>query len=202
MNVFNANLHSPHCRACKERVRALLTALYGECRVNHSLPWSALPQDYTNTTVGASLEQICSALGSFRGHRDFIKSAKLPPCDYFISDPPFIVEFDESQHFSRARLVTLLNYPGEIKVGFSVSCWQDRCRKINAEDNQPFDRDERRAWYDTLRDLLPTVHGFEPTVRFYAEEYEWCRFDVESARGREAFRLLLQDRLPVPASHS
>jgi hypothetical protein len=28
--------HSQHCRACKERVRELLTAIYGHCHVNHS----------------------------------------------------------------------------------------------------------------------------------------------------------------------
>jgi hypothetical protein len=45
-------------------------------------------------------------------------------------------------------------------------------------DDQPFDRDERRAWYDALRDLVPIVYGFKPTVRLYAGEREWCRFDL------------------------
>ncbi len=38
MNVLNHSIHSAHCRACKERVREILTAIYGECRVNPSIP--------------------------------------------------------------------------------------------------------------------------------------------------------------------
>ena len=188
------NEHSAHCRACKERVRELLTAIYGDCRANHQFPWPARPEDYAITTVGDLLQQIRSALGDFRGHRDFIKSARVPPCDYFISDPPFILEFDESQHFSRPRLVTLDNYRDEITVGFSISRWQELCRDIDAKDDQPFDRDERRAWYDTLRDLVPIMHGFKPTVRLYAEECEWCSLNSASAHDREMFRVILQAR--------
>jgi hypothetical protein len=140
------------------------------------------------------LEQIRNALGDWRGHRDFIKSALVPPCDYFISDSPFIVEFDESQHFSQARLITLANYPENFSLGFSLSRWQELCRDIDAKDDQPFDRDERRAWYDTLRDLVPIVRGFKPTVRLYANEFEWCSLNSASAQDREMFRVMLQAR--------
>jgi hypothetical protein len=188
--------HSPHCRACKERVRNLLSASFGGCRVNHQFPWSAQPEDYANTAIGNVLEQIRRALGDLRGHRDFIKSAQMPPCDYYLPDPPFVVEFDENQHFSRARLVTLANYPANPLVGFPISRWRQLCRAIDAKDDEPFDRDERRAWYDTLRDLLPSVHGFGPTVRLYAEEFPWCTLDPASAQGVENFRTLLRHRRP------
>lgn len=188
--------HSAHCRACKERVRELLTAIYGECRTNHQFSWPSQPQDYANTAVGNLLEQICAALSGWRGHRDFIKSAQVPPCDYFVSDPPFIVEFDESQHFSRARLVTLSNYPANAQIGFSFSRWQNLCREIDAKDDEPFDRDERRAWYDTLRDLVPRVHGFNPTVRLYAGEFAWCTLDAASSTGTKRFTAWIGDRLP------
>ena len=192
--------HSAHCRACKERVREMLTAIYGECRVNHGFSWSANPEAYLNTPIGNLLERIRTSLGDLRGHRDFIKNAQMPPCDYFISDPPFILEFDESQHFSHARLVTLSLYPDELSVGFTVARWQELCREIDARDHDPFDRDERRAWYDTLRDLVPIIYGFQPTVRLYAGEFHWCALDVGSAHGVETFQTVLRDRLPVPAS--
>ena len=121
----------------------------------------------------------------------------MPPCDYFIADPPFIVEFDENQHFSRARLVTLANYPANARIGFPISRWQNLCREIDAKDDEPFDRDERRAWYDTLRDLVPRVHGFNPTVRLYAGDFAWCTLDAASAHGMASFRTLLRDRLPA-----
>ena len=187
--------HSAHCRPCKERVRELLTAVYGNCRINHSFSWSARPEDYANTPMGNLLRQIRTALGDLRGHRDFIKSAQVPPCDYFIPDPPFIVEFDESQHFSRPRLTTLSLYPDDLDVGFSLSRWRELCREIDAKDDQPLDRDERRAWYDTMRDLLPTLYGFKPTVRLYAGEFEWCSLEAASVRDQARVAALLTARL-------
>jgi len=189
--------HSPHCRDCKKSVRELLNAIYGECRTNHQLPWPAGPEHYADTALGDTLERIRTALGDLRGHRDFIKSAHMPPCDYFVADPPFIVEFDENQHFSRARLVTLANYPATVTVGFSMQGWQKLCREIAAADDTPIDRDERRAWYDTLRDLLPIIHGFKPTVRLYAEEYAWCRLGAASPSGLSSFRARIETGQPI-----
>ena len=187
--------HSAHCRACKERVRELLTVIYGNCSVNQLFPWSAQPQDYANTAIGNLLEQTRATLGDLRGHRDFIKSAQVPPCDYVISDPPFIVEFDESQHFSRPRFTTLSLYPDDLDVGFSLSRWRELCREIDAKDDQPLDRDERRAWYDTLRDLVPTLYRFKPTVRLNAGEFEWCSLDAASVRDQARFAAIIKARL-------
>ena len=187
MNVLNDNIHSAHCRACKERVREILTAIYGECRVNHQFPWPARPEDYANSAIGNALESIRNSLGDWRGYRDFIKSPHVPPCDFYVSTPPFILEFDENQHFSPARLVTLSHYPQTIPVGFSLARWQQLCRQIDAQDDQPVDRDERRAWYDVLRDLAPAVSGFRPTVRLYAGDYEWCSLDPAAAKDCDTF---------------
>ena len=191
--------HSQHCRLCKERVRDLLTVLYGDCRANYSFRWSAKPRDYNTASIGRALQRICAALEELRGHRDFIKSAQVPPCDFYISSPPFIVEFDESQHFTHPRLVALDLYPENITLGFPLERWQALCREIDARDDEPFDRDERRAWYDTLRDLVPTLHGFEPTVRLYAGEFVWCSLDRGSSDDLEEFRAILEARLPVEA---
>lgn len=180
--------HSAHCRACKVRVSELLTAIFGECRVGQQFSWPASPEEYAGTVIGATLERIRSALGDWRGHRDFIKSVQVPPCDFVVSDPPFIVEFDESQHFSRARSITLELYSESLPVRFSTARWRALCREINAVDDQPFDRDERRAWYDTLRDLVPLIHGFEPTVRLYAGDVEWCALDATQPADRAQLR--------------
>ena len=62
---------------------------------------------------------------------------------------------------------------------------------------QPIDRDERRAWYDALRDLVPILYGLKPTVRVYAGDCEWCSLDSGSARDLELFQLSLQGRAPT-----
>jgi hypothetical protein len=167
----------------------MLTALYGECLVNHSFSWLVTPEDYADTSIGDTLKRICAALGDLRGHRDFIKSPHVPPCDYYVPDQKLIVEFDERQHFSRPRLVALSLYPDDPKTGFPLARWKDLCRAIDANDDTPVDRDERRAWYDTLRDLVPALHGFHPTVRLYAEDIDWCSLDSASARDIDAFCL-------------
>jgi hypothetical protein len=171
----------------------MLSAIFGKCQTHRQFPWPTRPEDYADTAIGKMLKRIRDALGDLRGHRDFIKSAQMPPCDYFIADPPFIVEFDENQHFSPPRLVALANYPEQIAVSFSIARWQDLCREIDAVDDTPVDRDERRAWYDTLRDLLPLVHGFKPTVRLYAGETDWCGLDASNPGDRALFRQFFPD---------
>jgi hypothetical protein len=173
----------------------MLKAIYGTCHQNYSFGWSASPHDYAKTPIGTTLERIQSSLENFRGHRDFIKSPLVPPCDYYVSAPPFILEFDENQHFSRARLIALSLYPEHINLGFSIGYWCELCRSLDARDDEPFDRDERRAWYDTLRDLVPSLYGFAPTARLYGGAYLWCSLDSASIRDRERFLGWISSRL-------
>ncbi len=175
MQPLDDRLHSDHCRACKERVGELLTAIYGACRVNASFPWSSRPQDYDHTPIGELLQRIRAALATWRGHGDFIRAAIMPPCDFYVDDPPFILEFDESQHFARARLITLELYPETAELGFSVQRWRELCRTIAAVDDEPFDRDERRAWYDTC------ATGCRDCMDF-ARRCESTRASIRSAR--------------------
>ena len=187
--------HSNHCRACKDHVRELLLAVFGQCRAGHQFPWPARPEVYAATPIGTTLERIHHALGDWRGHRDFIKSAQVPPCDFYVVDPPFILEFDESQHFSRARAITLEHYADTLPLGFSATRWLELCRNIDAVDDDPVDRDERRAWYDSLRDLVPLVNGLNPTVRLYAGDHQWCSLDPDDCRDRALFNAMLTGSL-------
>lgn len=189
--------HSEHCRDCKEQVRQLLTAVYVDCLAGYSFPWLTRPEEYKKTIIGDALLQITMGLQRLRGYRDFIKSAQMPPCDFYIPNPSFILEFDESQHFTQARHVTLSLYRPEFRVGFPITQWLELCRLIDARDNDPPDRDERRAWYDTLRDLIPPVHGLKPTVRVYSDEFRWCSLDSGSKKDQETFCSILKQRLPI-----
>jgi hypothetical protein len=192
---MSEDFHSEHCRRCKAQVHHLLLGIYGDCRPGHSFPWPAHPDEYGKSIIGPALRQIHEALKESRGYADFVKSARMPPCDFYLPEPGFVLEFDESQHFTRARAVTLLQYPPEVRLGFSIARWSRLCREIDARDDVPLDRDERRAWYDTLRDLLPQLYGLKPTVRLYWKELRWCSLESESKEDREEFRRLLESRL-------
>jgi hypothetical protein len=182
--------HSQHCRQCKLRVRELLTALYGDCLVNHAFRWPSHPGAYSGL-VGETLQRIFDSLRGYRGYENFIRSGEMPPCDYFVRWRGFIVEFDESQHFTQPRLVTLRCYPRELAVGFDLREWIGLCESLNSEDPSPPDRDERRAWYDCLRDLLPHYYGLQPTVRFHAQGFRWCELRTTSMEDRRRFESFL-----------
>ena len=134
----------------------------------------------------------------------------MAPCDFWVPDPGFIVEFDESQHFTIPRKLAFSAYPDEHSLGFSRDRWIFLCEKHNARDNDPPYRDEQRAWYDTLRDLIPSLEGLQPTVRIYASDYAWCSLDPDSSNDLRQFleylgeleeKYLALDRLENPDKH-
>ena len=181
--------HSERCRDCKLSVRQFLEALYGQCVPNHRVAWSTSPGSYAGTPIQPQLERIREALEGHRGFRleDFVKASLLAPCDLWIPEPGFVVEFDESQHFTAPRRSALLAYSDDLPLGFSPARWIALCERHHATDNDPPYRDEQRAWYDTLRDLVPTMHGLALTVRLYASELAWCTLDPVRAADRRRF---------------
>ena len=171
--------HSERCFQCKIRVYEVLKCLYGECIQNYRFPWSTLFSSYSGTSIFPVLQDVIAVLEEYRGFsfQDFVKTNNLAPCDFWIPDPGFIVEFDESQHFTIPRKLSLSVCLDDHPVGFSRTRWIDLCEHHRAKDNDPPYRDEQRAWYDILRDLVPTIKGFLPTLRLYARDFEWCSLD-------------------------
>jgi len=197
--VCRGGAHDERCARCKETVRKALAALYGSVQERKTFDVPAL-LDHLLTCHGArDLEGIWDALCSLRGRDDFVKAARLPHCDYFVPTPGFVVEFDESQHFTTARKEALARYPGTLPLGFDKRRWLTLCEQIDARDNDPVYRDEQRAWYDTLRDFLPWLTtDLLPTVRIHAAEMPWCLLDPSDA----ADRALLRDWLGLPTRFS
>ena len=189
--------HNERCRECKATVSALLQRLYGAVEVAKRFPIGAMPEALKESSYADSLQAIHISLGTLRGFRDFVRSSTLPPCDYFVPNPGFIVEFDESQHFTELRELALSQYPSSLALAFDPARWRSLCRQIKARDNDPIFRDEQRAWYDTVRDFLPTLFQLKPTVRLYAGEYPWCTLDPNRNEDVEKFRQILSERTYV-----
>jgi hypothetical protein len=187
--------HPERCRDCKRRVESLLTRIYGHVEMNWSFNLSARLDDYASSGAYGSLRDIHFQLQCNRGHADFVRAKKLPPCDFWVRDPGFVVEFDESQHFTVPRRLSLQRYPSTLPLGFSISRWISLCDRIQAADNDPPFRDEQRAWYDTLRDFLPVTRGLRPTVRLYAKDAQWCGMELENKGDVERFSSLLEANL-------
>ena len=190
-NLSNSQ-HDERCPKCKETIRKLLEKIYGKVEENYKFRVGTSPEDFKNSLYYSKLKTIYKKLQDHRGHRDFVKAKTLPNCDFFIPNPGFIVEFDESQHFTLPRKITLEEYPTNLELGFSKEKWIRLCEKINAKDNDPPYRDEQRAWYDTLRDFLPTILGLQPTVRLFAKDFEWCSLDPNNPEDVDKFRKMVE----------
>ena len=108
--------HLESCKKCKSVFLDTLRSEFGEVIEQWDSGWPSkigdilkLPQ-LKKKPVG-SLLKIHKTLQEHRGHTDFVHQLKLPRCDYYIKSLNCILEFDESQHFSAPRSITLSHYP-------------------------------------------------------------------------------------------
>ena len=189
-----ASDHNERCQRCKANVLTLLQKLYGEVEIQKQFEIGATPDAFRASAHAQVLQEIFAALQRKRGFADFARSAILPRCDYFVPKPGFVLEFDESQHFTALRQLALTGYPSSFSSGFDRRRWIELCDGIHARDDDPPYRDEQRAWYDTLRDFLATVFPLRPTVRLYDLEYPWCGLNPDDPRDVETFRQVLSER--------
>lgn len=153
----------------KNALQRLLQKHYGHIETEKKFDWlrtpdqDDLPSDYL---------EIVTALSNYRQHEGFKKSDYPLSCDIVIEKQKIIIEYDERQHFSKARRKTLEHYPENIHLHYSKEIWMEACDRINAIDNDPIDRDERRAYYDTVRDIEAYRNGYK-LLRIKHGDYDW-----------------------------
>lgn len=184
--------HNERCAKCKKKVKELLEKIYGKVEQNYKFDIGTKIEDFKGTFFYNKLIKIYKSLQDYRGFKEFVRTKKLPNCDFFIPDPGFIVEFDETQHFTEPRRITLEIYPKNLELGFDREKWIELCNRIKAKDNDPSYRDEQRAWYDTLRDFLPIIKGLKPTVRLFVKDYVWCSLDSNIIQDVKIFKNILE----------
>jgi hypothetical protein len=189
-----ARKHNERCKKCKDRVGEFLGHIYGEVREQYGLDLPTNVEGYKDTPFYKDLKKIHTELQNHRGFRHFVNARRLPAVDYFVPDPGFIVEFDESQHFTEPREIALRNYPAAQRLGFPKEKWMSRCAAMHRKDNDPPYRDEQRAWYDTLRDF-GSVFRRIPLIRILPDERVWCELDVSSEVDVTWFQDFIDSRL-------
>ena len=99
-------------------------------------------------------------LKDYRGYTPFNRNGKIK-FDFVIDDCKLIIEYDERQHFSIPRKISLENYPSDIKLFYNKDEWINRCEEIHAQDNDPIYRDEQRAYRDSIRDIEAYKNGYK-----------------------------------------
>jgi len=145
------------------------------------------------------IDDIFKALG---GNPNAGKGIQGLTCDAYFGDSfNFILEYDEHQHFSTARLKTLEMYPADLQVGFSVEEYKGYCQQFHfgadkyrySKKTKDFNfsggRTAQRAYLDCFRDILPPLHGLKPTIRI--AEFEVMNITGDNPESRDNMRQLL-----------
>lgn len=189
--------HNERCRECKKSIKTLLNTTFGKVEVNYDINLPSRLEDYLDTNIYKDLVPVYQALQNHRGFDHFVKAKKLPRVDFFIPDQNLILEFDESQHFTKTREIALSHYPKRQAFGFPVDKWRALCQEMNMRDNDPPYRDEQRAWYDTLRDFAPLLLETGKTVRLFSGDLVWCSLNPKEESDLKTFRAFILNNTEI-----
>lgn len=135
----------------KIALKKLLKQHFGNVQTEASFDWLKVPDINTMDPV---LSRIVKALNNYRDYKNYFTPGENLKCDFYIPSINTIIEYDERQHFTIPRDISLSHYPAKLHVGFDVKKWQLFCQQTRAIDQSPKYRDEQRAIYDSLRDIL------------------------------------------------
>jgi hypothetical protein len=158
-----------------------------------SFPWLcqrghlALPD--TAAAAATLLGKIYASLG---GDLEALAGGRQTRLSGDFVHPPTgtLIEVDESQHFTSARLTSLEAYPDDLPLGFDLNDYRELCRRWRLESDGYYrtkqargftrsGRQKQRAYYDSLRDIATSAMGHPPLVRI----------DAPARDGRAAYAL-------------
>lgn len=157
----------------KNALQLLLNKLFdGDLVREKSFEWMRTPSNPKKT-----YPELYNALKNYRGDEKFArKNYKISGCDFVSESNKIIIEYDERQHFTEARRLSLLGYP-DIPVYYDKQKWIKASEDIQAVDNTPPNRDEVRAYYDSIRDIEAYNNGYK-LIRIMHEEFDFERDDA------------------------
>lgn len=153
----------------KKALLDLLKNRFGTVECEAQFPWLVVPSP---NEMKEPLAGIFQSLQSMRGFSEFTRAGRVLRCDFYIPNERLIVEYDERQHFTIQRARTLSLYPAELSLAFNRQEWITACNSIKATDHNPPYRDEQRAFYDSMRDILAAQNGHR-LVRLRYGEFDW-----------------------------
>lgn len=164
-------------------------------------PWLTVPAP---GQMDQTLSAIHTALQETRGYGAFARGGASLLCDFFVPAERLIIEYDERQHFTLQRAAVLQLYPPDLALGFDRQEWLTACRTIGAIDSDPPFRDEQRAFYDGVRDILAARNGFR-LIRVRDGAVDWtgpgaqAQLDTLLASGHAPVTHGTADRAATPA---
>jgi len=177
----------------KHALKNILKQLFGYVDTEATFDWLVVPDQSSMNDV---LSGMHKALVAFRGYENFSTPGWKLQCDFFIPSENLIIEYDERQHFTEPRAISFGFYPENISFEFDIGYWKDECIRIKAKDPDKKDppRDEKRAFYDSVRDILAARNGMT-LIRIKHEDHDW-----ESESGRRTMDNLINH--PTAKAHT
>jgi very-short-patch-repair endonuclease len=159
----------------KQEIAKLLQKLFGVIQTEKGFPWLVVPSiELLDDKIGP----VRKAIGLVRGITDFSTPGCKLRFDFCIENKQLVIEYDERQHFTQQRAAALKAYPDGISVGFDMPEWIVECHRIKATDPSPSHRDEQRAYYDSVRDILASANGYR-IVRIRSDLFDWKSDNAE-----------------------
>ena len=157
----------------KNALQLILNRMFnGDIVCEKTYPWLKTPEK-----IDGIYKNLYDALSSYRGDTSFAKKNVTLRCDFVCESQKLIIEYDERQHFSEARRISLEAYK-EIDVLYDRSLWIKACCDVKAKDNSPINRDEIRAYYDSTRDIACYENGYK-LVRIMHGQIDFEASDAE-----------------------
>jgi hypothetical protein len=171
--IRNTTGRNPVKSSRREALRQILSAKWGTVETEKRFSEICVPDLVNRNTMSGHLIQI---LHSTESHRNIMirgrKNLALA-FDFYLPQADLVIEFDERQHFTPLRANSLRAYPKDIVLGFDKKRWIQLSDEIRAGDNSPIYRDEQRAFYDSIRDIMASKIGLRPVVRIFEDDVHW-----------------------------
>lgn len=164
-----------------QREFAEAAAEAGVILTGQSFPWLCQQGHLALPDGGVARDALTKIYRMLGGDAELLSTARTTRLTGdFVHEPTrTLIEIDEHQHFTSARLLTLDLYPVEVELGFDLDAYREMCKKWRGQADRAFahrsargfptgGRQRQRAYYDALRDLATPAMGHPPLIRIAA----------------------------------
>ncbi|MCQ2199481.1 MAG: hypothetical protein MJZ19_07155 [Paludibacteraceae bacterium] len=156
---FNKTISIPQKEVLEQKnyLQRFLNKIY-DCDIvsEMTFPWMQAPYEMDDLFC-----RVFQALSQYRNaDPKFARVNYKLRCDFVCESQKTIIEYDERQHFSEARAISLEAYR-DIPLNYDRNLWIKACRDIKARDKDPVYRDEGRAFFDSTRDIQAYRNGYK-----------------------------------------
>lgn len=164
----------------REQKQALCNELKKQFKyVAQELRLFTSPKNPKNDKLYSSIFNVLYE-SAFKRNEHFIQYEHVGAIDFYVESEKLIIEYDEGQHFSPQRQMTLENYPKDIQLGFDKNEWIAYCKMIKDTYGKKYKifnrrpcRVEQRAYYDSVKDIEAAKHGYKLIRIKHDDDFDW-----------------------------